>query len=82
MDIDKCPIDSKYVKLDKGDSDEQIDVENSVTIDPSVSGSNNNLSDVIHDSESEYSKENTSGDDMNVDSFKVKCLHELKNTCL
>ena len=82
MDMDKFPMDPKYVKLDKGDSDEHIDVENSVTTDPSVSGSNDNLSDVVLDSENEYSKENTSGDDMNVESFKVKCLHTLKKTCL
>ena len=66
MDTDKFPMDPKYVKLDKGDSDEHINVENSVTTDPSVSGSNDNLSDVIPDSENEYSKENTNGDDMNV----------------
>ena len=82
MDIEKFPIDPKYVKIDKGDSDEHIDAENSVTTDPSVSGSNDNLSDVVPDSEHEYSEENTSGDDINVELFKVKCLHELKNTCL
>ena len=82
MDTDKFPMDPKYVKLDKGDSDEHIDVENSVTTDPSVSGSNENLSDVVPDSENEYSKENTSGDDINVESFKVKCLHTLKKACL
>ena len=82
MDIDKFPIYPKYLKLDKGDSDEHIDVENSVTTYPSVSGSNDNLSDVIGDSENEYSEENRSGDDLNVDSFKEKCLHELKNTLL
>ena len=82
METDKFLMDPKYVKLDKGDSDEHIDVENSVTTDPSVSGSNDNLSDVVPDSENEYSEENTSGDDMNVESFKVKCLHMLKKTCL
>ena len=34
MDIEKFPTDPKYVKLDKGDSDEHINVENSVTTDP------------------------------------------------
>ena len=82
MDTDKFPMDPKYVKLDKGDSDEHIDAENSVTTDPSVSGSNDNLSDVLPDSENEYREENRSGDDMNVESFKVKCLHTLKKTCL
>ena len=47
MDTEKFPMDPKYVKLDKGDSDEHIDVENSVSIDLSVSGSNDNLSVLI-----------------------------------
>ena len=68
MEIDKCPIDTKCVKVDKADSDEHINVENSVTKDPSVS--NDNLSDVVPDSEHEYSEENTSGNNMNVNSFK------------
>ena len=42
MDTEKFPMDPKYVKLDKGDSDEHIDVENLVSIDLSVSGSNDN----------------------------------------
>ena len=82
MDIEKFPTDSKYVKLDKGDSDEHIDVENSVTTNPSISGSNDSLCDVIPESENEYSEEEASGDDINVESFKVKCLHALKKTCL
>ena len=53
-------------------------LKNSITTDPSVSGSNDNLSDVIHDSENEYIEENTSGDDI----YLIKYLHELKNTCL
>ena len=57
MEIEKFPTDPKYVKLHKGDSDEHIDVENSVTTDPSVSGSNDSLCDVIAESENEYSKE-------------------------
>ena len=55
-------------------------MENSVTTDPSVSGSNANLSDVMPEYANESSEENTSGDEINVDSFKQKCLHELKNT--
>ena len=53
-------MDPKYFKLNKGDSDEYIDVENSVTTDLSVSGSNDNLSDVVPDSENEYTEENIS----------------------
>ena len=82
MDTEKFPMDPKYVKLDKGDSDEHIDVENSVSIDLSVGGSNDNLSDVRPDSENEYIDANRSPDDINVESFKVKCLHTLKKTCL
>ena len=37
MDIEKFPTDPKYVKLQKGDSDENINVENSVTTDASAS---------------------------------------------
>ena len=82
MDIEKFPTDPKYVKLDKGVSDEHIDIENSVTTDPGLSGSNDSLCDVIPESENEYSEEKASGDDINVESFKVKCLHALKKTCL
>ena len=82
MDTEKFPMDPKYVKLDKRDSDEHIDVENSVSIDLSVSGSNDNLSDVCPDSENEYINANRCPDDINVESFKVKCLHMLKKPCL
>ena len=82
MDTEKFPMDPKYVKLDKGDSDEHIDVENLVSIDLSVSGSNDNLSDIHPDSKNEYIDANRSPDDINVESFKVKCLHMLKKNCL
>ena len=82
MDTEKFLMDPKYVKLDKGDSDEHIDVENSESIDLSVSGSNDNVSDVRRDSENEYINADRSPDDINVELFKVKCLHTLKKTCL
>ena len=78
MDIEKFPTDPKYVKLQKGDSDENINVENSVTTDASASGSHDTFSDVIAQSENEYRKENESGDGINVESFTAKCLHALK----
>ena len=82
MDIAKSPIEPKYLKPGKVETDEHIYVENSFTTGPSVCGSNDNVFDVRSDSANEPSDANTSGEEINVESFKEKCLYELKNTSM